>query len=225
MSANAISSATTTILFDHDGTLIDSETVHFRLWKEILANYDVQLSESFFNDVMAGIPVYQNARDIVKHFSINEEAEVIAQAKHDKVEAFLHQQPFPLMPYAKETIKACFDAGYRVGIVTGGSKLSVEKTLQGYDLSSYVSTVVAVEDVKVSKPDPESYELAMQQLGVKPEECIAIEDTHHGLQSAVQAKIKCVVIPTPQTAKHDFSRASARYDSLQKWIDNEVSSH
>ena len=225
MSANAISSSTTTILFDHDGTLIDSEKVHFCLWKEILASYDVHLSESFFNSVMAGIPVYQNARDIVKHFSIDEDAEVIAQAKHDKVEAFLHQQPFPLMPYAKETVKACFDAGYRVGIVTGGSKLSVEKTLQGYGLSSYISTVVAVEDVKVSKHDPESYILAMQHLDVKPDECVAVEDTHHGLQSAVQAGIKCVVIPTAQTAKHDFSRACVRYASLQKWTENEVLSH
>lgn len=225
MSASAVTASTTTILFDHDGTLINSEAVHFRLWKDILARYGVNLTEIFYNEVMAGVPVAQNALDVVAHFNLKEDAKVLAQAKHEKVAAFLQQQAFPLMPHAKETIKACFEAGFTLGIVTGGSKLSVEKTLNTYGLSSYISTVVAVEDVQRSKPDPESYLLAMQQLGVTAKACVAVEDTQHGLQSAASAQIKCVVIPGAQSTKHNFSLADVCYGSLQKWLEKEVLTH
>jgi len=59
------------------------------------------------------------------------------------------------MPFAKETIEQCANKGYTIGIVTGGSKKSVEKTLSQYGLSSYISCVVAVEDVENSKPAPD----------------------------------------------------------------------
>ena len=75
----AVSDKTTTLLFDHDGTLIDSESVHFDLWKDILLKYDVELSEDFYCEVMAGIPVKQNAVDLVEHFNIDVAPQVLAE--------------------------------------------------------------------------------------------------------------------------------------------------
>ena len=77
----AVSDKTTTLLFDHDGTLIDSESVHFDLWKDILLGYDVELSEDFYCEVMAGIPVKQNAVDLVEHFNIDVAPHVLAEQK------------------------------------------------------------------------------------------------------------------------------------------------
>ena len=222
MANSSVSNNTTTLLFDHDGTLINSERVHFTLWQEIVANYDEALTDEFYCKVMAGIPVKQNAKDVVEHFSLNVEPAKLAQQKHDKVKAYLSKQAFPLMPWAAETIKACAEAGYTIGIVTGGSALSVEKTLTNYGLAKYISCVVAVEDVVNSKPAPDCYQLAMKTLGVTPAECIAIEDTFTGMQSAISADLACVVIPTTQSATHDFTKATSRYESLQLWVAQEI---
>jgi HAD superfamily hydrolase (TIGR01509 family) len=209
-------------LFDHDGTLINSERVHFTLWQEIVASHGAELPDEFYCKVMAGIPVKQNAKDVVKHFSLDAVPEQLAKKKQEKIKAYLSEQAFPLMPWAAETIKECADKGYIIGIVTGGSTLSVEKTLSNYGLADYVSCVVAVEDVTHSKPAPDCYQLAMKKLGVSPAQCVAIEDTYTGMQSAVSAELPCVVIPTTQSATHDFSRATSRYESLQLWLEQEI---
>jgi len=222
MANSSVSNNTTTLLFDHDGTLINSERVHFTLWREIVASYGAELTDEFYCKVMAGIPVNQNAKDVVEHFSLDVEPEQLAKKKNDKVEAYLSQQAFPLMPHAAETIKACADAGFTIGIVTGGSTLSVEKTLTNYGLAQYISCVVAVEDVTYSKPAPDCYQLAMEKLGVSPGECIAIEDTYTGMQSALSAELACVVIPTTQSATHDFTQATSRYESLPLWLEQEI---
>lgn len=222
MANSSVSNNTTTLLFDHDGTLINSERVHFTLWREIVASYGTELTDEFYCKVMAGIPVKQNAKDVVEHFSLDVEPVQLAKKKHDKVEAYLSQQAFALMPHAAETIKACADAGFTIGIVTGGSTLSVEKTLTNYGLAQYISCVVAVEDVTYSKPAPDCYQLAMEKLGVSPGECIAIEDTYTGMQSALSAELACVVIPTTQSATHDFTQATSRYESLQLWVEQEI---
>ena len=126
------------------------------------------------------------------------------------------------MPFARETITQCADKGFTIGIVTGGSKKAVEKTLSQYELSDYISCVVAVEDVENSKPSPDCYALAMDKLGKSPSECVAIEDTQTGMTAALEAKLACIVIPTDLSQHHDLSRATVRYDSLKEWSDSEL---
>ncbi|WP_218311644.1 HAD family hydrolase [Alteromonas antoniana] len=220
-----VTSATTVILFDHDGTLIDSEATHYRLWQEVLAPYDITLSENFYSAEMAGIPVNQNAKDVVRHFGMKVEPQVLADAKHEKTRLFLQSQAFPLMPFAKETVKACAEAGYTLGIVTGGSGLSVKRTLETYELAQYIKTVVAAEDVEHSKPAPDCYLKAAAHLNMTSEQCIAVEDTQHGLEAAINAGMRCVVIPTSHSEKHDFRTASSQYSSLQEWVEAEIISH
>lgn len=217
----AVGNETTTLLFDHDGTLIDSETVHYDLWKDILHEYRVELSEDFYCEVMAGIPVKQNAVDLVEHFQLDVAPAVLADKKHKSISDYLDRQAFPLMPFAKETLSTCFKNGYTIGIVTGGSKKSVEKTLSQYELGGYVSCVVAVEDVENSKPAPDCYELAMAKLNKSPSECVAIEDTQTGMNAAVSAGLACVVVPTVLSKHHDFTRATVQYTSLNEWVSRE----
>jgi len=222
VSEKALTHQTSTLLFDHDGTLINSESVHLALWQNIMADHGIQITDEFYSKVMAGIPVAQNAVDLVAHFSLAVSASELAQAKHKKVSEYLSRQPFPLMPYAAESLKICFEKGYTLAIVTGGSRLAVEKTLSGYGLADYISCVVTVEDVANSKPAPDCYKLAMQKLNVTPQQCVALEDTQHGLRSAVSAGVSCVALPTEQSAKHDFSLATTCYQGLQSWLEKEV---
>ena len=97
----------------------------------------------------------------------------------------------------------------------------MEKTLSQYDLSAYISCVVAVEDVE-SKPAPDYYALAMDKLGKIPDECVAIEDTQTGMTAALAANLACVVILTDLSKHHDLSGATVRYTSLKDWVNGEL---
>ncbi len=214
----ALTPEVNTLLFDHDGTLINSEKAHYEMWVEVLARYDVELSEVYYTDVMAGVPTSQNAIDVIEHFDLDLTPQALEAEKLVLVKALLNKGAFPLMPFAKETVEHLNNQGFTLAIVTGGSKSSVQKTIETYGFSEFISAVVAVEDVKQSKPAPECYLKAMTLLGKTSQECIAIEDTHHGMQAAVAAGVKCVAIPTEHSAGHDFSKATVIYNSLQHWL-------
>lgn len=205
------------VLFDHDGTLIDSEAVHFGLWQETLKPFGVSLTEQYYNEVMAGVPTPQNGIDVVRDFKLNTDAQQLANTKTQLTENYLHKQPFPLMPFAKETLALCHQRGLRIAIVTGGSKYSVQRTLSCYGFSQWVECVVAVEDVERSKPAPDCYLKALNIMQLSAQQAIAIEDTEHGLAAAVAAGLDCVAIPTAQSAGHDFTTAVAQYEDLSEW--------
>lgn len=218
MTQAVLSSATQAILFDHDGTLIDSETSHYELWHRLLQGHGVELSRAFYNDTMAGIPVAQEAEDLVHQFGLSVRAAVLAEQKHQATRQFLQQQAFALMPDATATLQRCAGAGYRLAIVTGGSRLAVERTLSCYGLHHLIETVVAAEDVRQGKPAPECYQLALSQMQLTPQQAVAVEDTMHGVQAARAAQLACVAIPGPNSQNHDFSQASVQHRSLAAWL-------
>ena len=75
---SAISETTKAILLDHNGTLINSEHAFFEIWQALLARYVTHLTAEFYFDVMAGLPVAQNAIDVVKTFSLSVSAQKLA---------------------------------------------------------------------------------------------------------------------------------------------------
>ncbi|WP_427028094.1 HAD family hydrolase [Halomonas sp. H2] len=197
------------ILFDHDGTLVNSEPVHYRMWAEVLQRYGFTLSEQQYKAHYAGVPTPANAVDLVQRFEIDETPQKLVEAKSAATCEYLEQQAFPLMPGVEEAISYFHGAGLKLAVVTGASANGVQTTLRVNKLEHYFSVIVSGDDVRASKPAPDCYLLALQQLGVSAAECLAIEDTQHGLEAAFQAGINCVALPTEMSMHHDFHLAVA----------------
>ena len=86
------------ILYDHDGTLIDSEHCHFEMWAAILEPYGISLSKEDYIEHYAGIPTLANAVTMVEKYSLAITASTLIDAKDHATRAFLAQQAFPLTP-------------------------------------------------------------------------------------------------------------------------------
>jgi len=170
------------VLFDRDGTLVNSEPVHLELWNSVLRRYGFQLSDQQYKDLYAGVPTPANASDLVRRFGL---------------------------PTVAQTISSFHRLGLKLGVVTGASANGVRVTLRANEFEPLFSLTVSGDDVLNSKPEPDCYLLALERLSLKPEDCVAIEDTEHGLRAAAMAGIKCLVIPTEMSRHHDFSLASA----------------
>ena len=143
------------IFFDHDGTLVDSEPVHYQLWRDVLAAHGVALSEALYRDCCAGIPTADNAVDLVARFAINASPAALAEAKNLATRRFLAHQAFPLMPGVGEVVPLLHDAGWRLAIVTGAGSDGVQTTLRQHSLAAFFETVVSGDDVVNSKPAPD----------------------------------------------------------------------
>jgi HAD superfamily hydrolase (TIGR01509 family) len=211
------------VLFDHDGTLVDSEPAHFRMWQEVLAPYGVALSEKQYRDNYAGVPTAANAVDMVSRFAINEVPATLTDAKNSAVRAFLARTAFPLMPGVREVLQQFRSGGLRLAVVTGAGGNGVQATLKEHSLNEFFETVVSGDDVRRNKPAPDCYLLASERLGLHPSECIAIEDTEHGVNAATSAGMACLAVPTGMSKHHDFSKASAVFGELSaaaSWVRN-----
>jgi len=209
------------VLFDHDGTIADSEQVHFELWRDVLHKYYVELSHDEYKSLYAGIPTTTNAKTIVEKHSLEVEPTILALAKAEITNEYLVKQAFPLMKGALESVQYFYEQGLAVGVVTGAGREGVKSTLKNHGLEKYVSVVVSGDDVKNSKPAPDCYLLAAEKLGLHPWECLVIEDTYNGSLSAIRANMECIGVSLSPKVRNLFSKTVYECSDLNiatQWI-------
>lgn len=209
------------LLLDHDGTLVDSESAHHLLWNEVLAPYGVSITAQEYERDYAGLPALDNGAQSVARFGLQATAHDLAVAKYNATRAYLQDRAFPLMPGVTQALDH-WRSRFRLGVVTGARTFAVQNTLEKHGLAAGFECVVSADDVPRTKPDPACYRLALERMGLRPEQALAIEDTAHGVEAAAGAGVRCIAIPTPLSEGHDFSRACAVVRDMAaavEWID------
>ena len=212
------------ILFDHDGTLVDSEPLHYKMWETILDSYGIALEIEEYKQHYAGIPTTSNAARIIHNYpSLATTASALVTAKNSATQAFLSREAFPLTVGAKEALDYFLEKNLKIAIVTGAGVDGVKATIRSHNLQGHVKAVISGDDVECSKPAPDCYLLATQRLRVDSFECIAIEDTENGVNAAAKANIPCVVVSSSMSKHHDFRNAIKVLGNLNEatdWIAN-----
>lgn len=205
------------ILFDHDGTLVDSEKVHFKLLSEVVRKYGICLTYEEYRENYEGIPLPATATKLVSHYDLDIAPDVIVSQKKQATTHYLSEQAFPLMSGAKDAITYFHSLGLRLAVVTGAARdEGVYNTLKNHSLDKYISVVVSADDVERSKPAPDCYSLAMNKLNVSAENCVAIEDTLNGSLSAVAAGIACIGVSSAITQSEPFQgNVVAQFTNLE----------
>jgi len=183
------------LVFDLDGTLVDSMPAHFEAWCEALEQFGAPgvFQEDVFY-AMGGRPTKDIVVEINADNGLSLDPQTVAFAKR---EAFMRR--LDKVELYDEVVE--FAQKWRgkvpMGIATGGTRIVVEKTLQVLELSELFDEVVTADDVKVGKPDPEVFLLAAEKLGVAPEKCVAFEDAAPGIMAAQLAGMSVVSVPAP----------------------------
>ena len=105
------------ILFDHDGTIVDSEQAHFEMWRDVLLKYDVELTLDEYTSQYAGIPTISNATTIIENHAISAKSSELVMAKAEATNQYLSEQAFPLMDGALDSVRYFYEHGFKIGIV------------------------------------------------------------------------------------------------------------
>lgn len=191
------------ILWDNDGTLIDTEPQFYEACKLALAEYGVELTKEYFIEVSLGRG--NGVFDILEGKS-NEEIAEIRDHRDDIYVAMLEREGVRKREDIVEVLEA-LKGKMRHCIVTMAPKLHFENAHKKTGLLDYFEFVINGDDVKRGKPSPEGYLKGLEKLGLDASECLVIEDTERGVMAAKAAGIECWAMPTELSATGDFSMA------------------
>ncbi|AOT07389.1 HAD family hydrolase [Pseudoalteromonas luteoviolacea] len=201
------------ILFDFDGTLVDSEALHYTSWCKVLAPFDIFISEADFCDEFSGVPTVKTGHILQQRYNLRYSGDELAKQKNLQfIETAASQKP-KLMPHAVDVLSLCAQH-YTLALVTGSTRDEAMPVLKHYRLLEFFECIVCKDDVTNPKPHPEPYCLAMSKLNINAQDAIAVEDSQTGLTSATAAGLKTVVISHLHSAGQDFSKATWRSESL-----------
>ena len=177
------------LLFDLDGTLVDTHQANFEAYRRALADCGVVLSHEAFMEVvghqaMTFLPMLAPGLSQDEYRQITER------------KAVYYKEVIHLSVANTALIKFLDDAGgkNRTALVTSAKRGNAENVLQHHGLTDKFDLIITSDDVATSKPSPEPYLLALEKLGLKPEEAIAFEDSAVGVQAAEAAGIAVVPI-------------------------------
>lgn len=201
------------LIFDMDGTLVDSETLHFEAWKETLLRHGVE--RFAFDDFISyvGVSNEKLAEDYIHSVSLSA---TIGQLVKEKQEIYLQMIP-AIKPLAGvETIINRFSEDYRLAVASSSDCIEIENILKTLNLRHRFEYIVGGDMTYRKKPDPDIYLKVVNLLGLAPYECIAFEDSESGLVSAKDAGMFVVAVPNKLSEHHDFSRADLIVDCLDK---------
>jgi len=211
------------IIFDHDGTLIDTESQDFRSCQMLFAEYDTPLTLEHWAQHVVG---RYGGYDIIFDELIQLRRDGLTrETLWDQLRALwrTNLQYVTLMPKVERVIPELHAAGYPLGVATASDRKWANRWLGQFDLLSYFRVIATKDDISENKPAPDVYLHAASELGVPPERCLVFEDSLAGVQSAKTAGMTVVAVPSPVTKFLDFNLADIIIDGLDEvnaaWVE------
>jgi len=179
------------LLYDVDGTLADNIVAHKAAYAATAAEYGITLDIDLIDET-AGWPTVAVAKEITKRYQ--KDFDILEFAKRKSavfIERFVNEtQPIDFVVSHLKSNQGL----KKIGIVSGGSRSTLDITLGVIDVHGRYETLVCAGDTPLGKPSPQPFLLAAQQLGLRPEECIVFEDGDPGVQGAISAGMAWVRI-------------------------------
>lgn len=180
------------ILFDMDGTLVDSEPLWFQAEKQVMAEVGSTWEQSDQINCLGG-PMEKTERYMQERSGNIKPFGYFSERLNDVMDEKLKHE-LKMMPSALELLLDCKSAQIPMALVTASTGRQMRAVLERFPTGIFASTV-SKDDVEHSKPDPAPYKLAAKQLGVDIEKCLVLEDSITGVQSGLRAGAQVIGIP------------------------------
>ncbi len=199
------------VIFDKDGVLHDSEYANIRAGELAFEQLSAQLTKEERNSIV-GRHVDDYAPPLLKKYKLDYDEMRQLQKK-------LYYELVESTPVFEKTIamlKNIHAKGVTVALCTSAAKENTMRLLDDLKITNLFQEIVTKNDYSKRKPDPEPYITTAQKLGLEPQECLVVEDSEVGMQAALAAGMRCIVIFNDYTKDHNFAGATQVVDSADK---------
>lgn len=193
------------IIFDFDGTILDTETPWYYAFRDAYREHGVELPLDLYAQCVGTHNGSFNPYDYLiteKGLPIDREA-FKARINKDLTDLIGKQV---VREGILDYLNSAREAGLRIGLASSSDRRWIDKHLEQLGIAHYFETIKTSDDVRNVKPDPELYLRALDALGVRPEEAVAIEDSPNGARAAAAAGMGCIVVPNQLTSLLSFEQ-------------------
>jgi len=202
----------TTVIFDLDGLLADTEPLHCRAYQIALEAASATLTEADYIEhwVRSGKGIAEWVNDHGLDLDPDE-----VRAHKSKCYLKLLSSSLRPMDGAVELLRA-LSGKKTLALASSSYRDAVDGVLEGLQLAHYFKVIVSGLDVTKVKPAPDIFLAAARQAGAAPNECVVLEDAEKGVVAAFHAGTRCIAVPNRYTRRHDFSKATRVCSSLRE---------
>lgn len=200
----------TTIIFDLDGLLTDTERLHMKAYREALASFGVELTDDEYKHIW--IRDGHGIKRYVEERKLTIDPHEVFLKKHVRFKQLLRSDLQP-MPYALELLEK-LHGNKRLLLATSSYYENAEIIMDELNIGRYFEMVATRDSVKNLKPAPDIFLFLTDALKISPEECLVIEDAQKGIDAAHAAGMKSIAVPNIYTKENDFSRANRIIENL-----------
>ena len=195
------------VLWDLDGTLVDSSDHHWVAWRDTVGAEGFELTYAQFlesfgqkNDrIIRGWLGQETTDDVIRRIGDAKEAEYRRLALERGVTA---------LPGAIEWVDRLRRDGWRQAIASSAPRQNVEVILQALRLETYIDAIASAEDVTAGKPDPQVFLAAASRLNAPATRCVVVEDAAAGIEAARRAGMRCIGVSRTGSLDGDVSVGS-----------------
>jgi HAD superfamily hydrolase (TIGR01509 family) len=180
------------LILDMDGVLADTEPLHVRAWDMTLAGINAA-ALAHERGQRAGMSSPDIARELQKIFRLPLSVEELVERKRGIFRGLIESG---LAPFAGLREELGVWRRQPLALATSSARRETSLMLSGMGFAGWFDPVITCDDVTRAKPAPDCYELAIERLGRRPEDCVVIEDTVHGIQAARAAGAGVVAVAT-----------------------------
>ena len=201
------------VIFDMDGVIIDSEPIHIKLERELLEECGGDYSKITHADFM-GTTDAEMWGTFKEQFKIELSVGELINIKRERFIENLGQ--IPLVDNVLAFMASLQSIGCKLGLASSNNESAVEAVKNKFGLEKYINVFINGEAVTKGKPHPEIFLTAAKQMGLKPEDCLVIEDTKNGVLAAKAAGMKCVGFQNKNSGEQDLSEADLIVSSYKE---------
>jgi len=181
------------VIFDMDGVVLDTEKLYVRFWCEAANFYGYPMEEKH------ALSIRSLARPLASeklkgYFGEDFNIDIVREKRIELMDSYIAENGIDLKPNAEYILKWLKEKGYKTAIATATPTDRAERYLKQVGVYKYFDKIISAKTVKKGKPFPDIYLKACEELSVKPENALALEDSHNGIKSASSAGCVTVMV-------------------------------
>jgi len=207
----------TTVIFDMDGLLIDSEPFWREAAKEVFANYDIRLSDKQYSTT-TGLRTREFVPWWLSKFNVPEKEYLSVEEKIVKAVIRKVQERGKVMPGVDYVFKFFHQHNFKIGLASSSNETLIHVVIERLGIGNYLHAIASAENLPHGKPHPQVYLNCAEALHSNPVECLCFEDSFNGMIAALAARMRCVVVPEHSEYKLEkWGAANLKLSSLQNF--------
>ncbi|MFF9689586.1 HAD family hydrolase [Streptomyces sp. NPDC014623] len=204
------------VLFDLDGTLVDSEPNYYEAGRRLLARYGVRDFSWENHTRFIGIGTRETLTVLREEYGIEAPVDELLAGKN-ALYLELAGTSTTAFPEMRALAERLHEKGVPMAVASGSSRAVIAATLAATGLDACIPLYVSAEEVARGKPEPDVFLEAARRLGVTPESCVVLEDAVPGVRAAHAAGMRCVAVPDAATSADgpEFGKAELLFPGGQ----------